>query len=362
MSVPTSSASTTAIPAPVIYQAPINVPLPSYDWNAADQMHEFRLFKCQLDTRIWLYKIKTEGHPDYLLCILGGKEGYAAIDCWVPTDEAHKQDPKKFLGYLESTADNEISPQVSVYQLEDIKKRSDKSIYELIDRIPQLTCHAQTGDGSNAAIKFEVQCRLIWAISDADIKLWKELLKLSCDRKVLHLLEISCMYYAIESGAAVMCADKASTKVISPIKTNHESPLHSAPTALVHTCHDNCPAWSVICKGCSKKGHSMCHSSGPAGQQLTKSDGVEKAPHHQFHGKGKKADMVQVNTEDAPPCNELFIDAVDCGTVGDTHPEEIVLDNVYAQWCSEAYTIVQLPASISSKGTASLHIKVETGA
>ena len=111
-----------------------------------------------------------------------------------------------------------------------------------------------------------------------------------------------------------------------------------------------------------KKGHSKCHSSGTAGQQPTKSDGGEKAPHHQCHGQGKKADMVQVNTEEAPPCNELFIDVVDCGTVRDTHPEEIVVDNVCAPRCNEAYTIVQLPASSSSKGTASLCIKVNTEA
>ena len=72
--------------------------------------------------------------------------------------------------------------------------------------------------------------------------------------------------------------------------------------------------------------------------------------------------MVQINTEEAPPCDELFIDVVNCGTVGDTHPEEIMVDDVHAPWCNEAYTMAQLPAGISSKGTASLHIKVDTGA
>ena len=72
--------------------------------------------------------------------------------------------------------------------------------------------------------------------------------------------------------------------------------------------------------------------------------------------------MVQVNTEEVPPCNELFINVVNCGTVGDTHPEEIVVDNVCAPQCNEAYTMVQLPASASSKGTASLCTKVNTGA
>ena len=72
--------------------------------------------------------------------------------------------------------------------------------------------------------------------------------------------------------------------------------------------------------------------------------------------------MVQVNTEEAPLYNELFIDVVHCGTVGDTYPEEIVVDDVHAPWCNGSYTMVQLPASASSKGTASLHVKVDTGA
>ena len=72
--------------------------------------------------------------------------------------------------------------------------------------------------------------------------------------------------------------------------------------------------------------------------------------------------MVQVNAEEALPCNELFDDVVNCGTAGDTHPEEIVVDNVHAPRCNEAYTMVQLPASASSKGTASLCIKVDTEA
>ena len=72
--------------------------------------------------------------------------------------------------------------------------------------------------------------------------------------------------------------------------------------------------------------------------------------------------MVQVNTEEAPPCNELFTDAVNCGTVGDIHPEEIVVDDVCSPWCNEAYTMVQLLVSTSSKGIASLCVKVNIGA
>ena len=61
-------------------------------------------------------------------------------------------------------------------------------------------------------------------------------------------------------------------------------------------------------------------------------------------------------------CDELFIDAVDCGTIGDTHPDKIVVDDVCTPQCNEAYMMVKLPASASSKGRASLHIKVNTRA
>ena len=44
------------------------------------------------------------------------------MDRWVPADETHKNDPAKFLDYIESTLDDKISPQVRVYELEDITK------------------------------------------------------------------------------------------------------------------------------------------------------------------------------------------------------------------------------------------------
>ena len=67
-------------------------------------------------------------------------------------------------------------------------------------------------------------------------------------------------------------------------------------------------------------------------------------------------------TKVAPTYIELFIDVINYGTIGDIHPEEIVIDVVCAPWCNEAYTMVELPASASSRGTASLCIEVDTGA
>ena len=267
-----SATSLVSLPAtPILCQTPVNVPLPTYDWNVTDQMQEYHLFKCQLETWFRLCKIRAEECLDYLLCILG-KDSYAAMDCWVPPDKGHKWDPEKFLNYIESTLDDEVSPWVHVYELEDVKKRSDESVDKLVDRICQLACWAQIGNSSNATIEFKVQCRLIQAIPDADIELQKELLKVNCNKKVSDLLEISCMYYAVELGMAVMCASKD----IDALHQDHQpqkSKLKKCTQQCPNCTHshspgcDNCPAWNTICNSCSKGGHwhAKCCSSGSVG-------------------------------------------------------------------------------------------------
>ena len=95
-----------------------------------------------------------------------------------------------------------------VYKLEDVKKRTDETIDAPIDCIHQFSCCALIGDGSDVSVESEVQCMLIYAIPDGDIELWKELLKISQDKSISHLLEICHTYYVVESGAAAMCAQK----------------------------------------------------------------------------------------------------------------------------------------------------------
>ena len=47
------------------------------------------------------------------------------------------------------------------------------------------------------------------------------------------------------------------------------------------------------------------------------------------------------NTKGAPTHDELFIDATNYGTiVRITHPKEIMVGDVCAPWCNEAYTTV----------------------
>ena len=67
------------------------------------------------------------------------------------------------------------------------------------------------------------------------------------------------------------------------------------------------------------------------------------------------------NTKGAPTHDKLFINATYYGTIRNTHPKDIMVGDVHAPWCNEAYTTVQLPAGASRKGTAPLHVKVDTG-
>ena len=183
------------------------------------------------------------------------------------------------------------------------------------------------------------------------------------DKKVSNLLEISCTYYAIESKAAAMCAGKAIHALCQGHKPQKSKPEKCTPQCPNCTCshspgHDNCPAWNATCNSCATK----CHSSGAVCKHTTKSNGAVKAPYHQCPEKGKRANIVQVSTKETTPCDELFSNTVDCGTAGDTNPKEIVIDYICAPRCNEAYTMVKLPASISTKGTASLCVKVDTRA
>ena len=300
----TSSSLPTSPDTPLMaYQVPVHVPLPMYNWAASDQMQEFCLFKCQLETWTWIHKIKAEEKLDYLLCILG-KEGYAAMDRWVTADEAHKNDPMRFLDCIESTLDNEISPWVHVYELEDITKRSDKSINELVDWICQLAHRAQISNGSDAAIELEVQCRLIWAIQDADIQLCKQLLKVSHDKRVLHLLEICRTYYAVESGAAAMCAGCVVHAVYHTCQAHDSKPQTSYAPCPNCTHQDppsryNFPAWDSACKDCGNKGHwwAKCHSSYTTSLQTS-----HHQPQFKSCEKGRESQAAKAKTEKRPPC------------------------------------------------------------
>ena len=157
-----------------------------------------------------------------------------------------------------------------------------------------------------------------------------------------------------------------STKAINLRRTSHKSVPHNAPTAPIHT---PLPMTTALCgmpsaRAVPKKVTGMQSDTALVllannPQSLME---LRRPPIVNAMGRGRKLMWYKSTLRKHPLCNELFVNAVNCGTAGGTHPEEIVVDDICAPQCNEAYTIVQLPASASSKGTASLHIKVNTGA
>ena len=167
------------------------------------------------------------------------------------------------------------------------------------------------------------------------------------------------------------CGIQSSCKVCRTCRTycmhthqTHDPKLLTSYTPCPNCTHqhppsrNNCPACDSACKGCGKKGHwqAKCHSSNTTSPQVSCHQ-----PHFKSCEKGRESQAAKVKTEKRPTHKDLFIAAMDCRTVGDMHPEEMIIDNISSQWCNEAYKVIKLPACTSSKGTASVHVKIDTG-
>ena len=342
------------------YQAPVPVPLPTYNWATSNQMREFCLFKCQLETWTRICKIKAEEKLDYPLCILG-KEGYATMDRWVPADETHKNDPAKFLDYIDSTLDDEISPWVCVYELEDITKQSDETIDELVNRICKLAWRAQISNGSDAAIEFKVQCRLIRAIPDADIELANNSWRSAMTRGYHTCLRSAepTMLWSLEWLQCV--PDMWYMPYTMPVR--HMIcwlPTHHAPTAPINTLLVDTTALPMTWHAKVVRRRVAEEQNAKAATPLTHKHPINH-PISKNREKGREPQAAKAKTEKKPPHKDLFVAAMNCGMVGDMHPKEMIIDNISSQQCSEAYTVIKLPASASSKGTASVCVKIDTG-
>ena len=120
---------------------------------------------------------------------------------------------------------------------------------------------------------------------------------------------------------------------------------------------NNCHAWDSACKGCGKKGHWQAKWWR---SNTTSSQASCHQPHFKSHEKGRETQAPKAKTEKRPPHKDLFIAAMDCRTVGDAHPKGMIIDNINSQWWNEAYMVIKLPTSASSKGTTSVHVKIDT--
>ena len=159
-----------------------------------------------------------------------------------------------------------------------------------------------------------------------------------------------------------MCAGHAVHAVCHTHQT-HDPRLLTSYTPCSNCTHQhppsrhNCPAQDSACKGCGKKGHwqAKCQSCNTTSLQASCHQ-----PHFKNCEKGRESQAAQAKTEKRPPHKDLFAVAMDCGMVGDVHPKEMIIDNISSWQCNEAYTVIKLPASTSSKGTASVCVKIDT--
>ena len=172
-----------------------------------------------------------------------------------------------------------------------------------------------------------------------------------------------------------ICQDKGWT-----VHTSHSSHGH-IPSALSMDCPNctqqhpagraNCPAHDSCCSKCDKMGHwgPKCHGGEPLqprnaplpGSQQRKSR-CPPRNHNHCQGQKNKIDAIDVREDHSPQDKIALHYTQPSTTVRHTHPEEIMVRDVCAPQCNKAYTTIQLPASASRKGTASLHVKVDTGA
>ena len=99
----------------------------------------------------------------------------------------------------------------------------------------------------------------------------------------------------------------------------------------------------------------------PTGSQQRKSR-CPPRNHNHHQGWKNKTDTIDVR-KDHSPQDEIALHHIQPSTtVQNTHPKEIMARGVCIPQCNEACTTIQLPASASRKGTASLHVKVDTRA
>ena len=164
-----------------------------------------------------------------------------------------------------------------------------------------------------------------------------------------------------------------STPATAAMVTHHLHPPRDCPNCTQHHSagRANCPACDTHCSKCNKMGHwgPKCHGSKPLQSRNAPPPGSQQRksrcpPRNHSHCQGwnNKTHAIDVN-EDHSPQDEIALHYIQTKTtVRNTHPEEIMVRDVCAPQCSEAYTTIQLPASASRKGTAPLHVKVDTGA
>ena len=361
-----------------------SISLPVYDWDSKDAYHSFSIFCHTLENWLLLNCIllDSEDHLRYVFAALGTKslEMHAQ---WMPTSSKEEQKVTKakasaFLNQIQQGMTHHINTHVCLGDLEDIVARPGEDPQDLI-----------------ACIKTLMDCCKMINDEHYEHKLYHRIIHVYCQEGKLlgklmakpfktpsnELADIAVNHFAIQhtweqvshssKPVDAICQDKRQM-----VHTSHNSNGHtpSAPSKDCPNCTQQYPAGRANCLThdchCSK-GDKMgqwgpkCHGGKPLQPRNTPPPGGHRYPprnHNNCHGWSNKTDTIDVS-EDHSPQDEIALHYIQPSlTVRNTHPKEIMVGDVHAPQCNEAYTTIQLPASASRKGTALLHVKVNTGA
>ena len=365
-----------------------SISLPIYDWNSQDAYHSFSIFHHTLENWLLLNCIlpDSEDHLRYVFAALGIKslEMHAQ---WMLASSKEEQKATKakasaFLDRIQQGMTHNIKTHVCLGELEDIVARPGEDPQDLITCIKTLMDCCKVINDEHC--EHELHCHIICAYCHEG-KLLGKLMAKPFKTPSSELADIAVNHFAIQhareqvshstKSVDTICQDKGQTAY-----TSHSSHGHtpSAPSKDCPNCTQqhpagraNCPARDTHCSKCDKMGHwgSKCHcgkplqsrNAPPPGSQQRKSR-CPPRNHNHCQGWKNKTDAIYVR-EDHSPQDEIALHYIQPSTiVRHTHPEEIMVRDVCAPQCNEAYTTIQLPASASRKGTASLCIKVDTRA
>ena len=304
---------------------------------------------------------------------------------WMPTSSEEEQKVTKakasaFLNHIQQGMTHNINTHVCLGELEVIVARLGEDPQDLVACIKTLMDHCEMINDEHR--KHELHCRIIHAYCHKG-KLLGKLIAKPFKTPSNELAEIAVNHFAIQHAREQV---SHSTKPVDTIHqdqrqiahTSHSSHGHtpSAPSKDCPNCTQqhpagraNCPACDSCCSKCDKMGHwgPKCHggkplqsrNAPPPGSQQRKSR-CPPRNHNHHQGWKNKTDAIDIR-EDHIPQDEVALHYIQPNTtVRHTHPKEIMVGDVHAPQCNEAYTTIQLPASASRKGTASFCIKVNT--
>ena len=306
---------------------------------------------------------------------------------WMPTSSKEEQKVTKvkastFLNCIQQGMTHDVNTHVHLRELADIVARLEEAPQDLIACIkPLMDCCKMI---NNEHCKHKLHHHIVHAYHHEG-KLLGKLMAKPFKTPSNELADIAVSHFAIQHAREqvshstkpvdTICQDKGQT-----VHTSHSSHGHtpSAPSKGCPNCTQqhpagraNCPACDSHCSKCDKMGHwgPKCHggkplqprNAPPPGSQQRKSR-CPSRNHNCHQGWKNKTDTIDVRGDHSPQ-DEIALHYIQPSTtVRHTHPEEIMVRDVCAPQCNGAYTTIHLPASASRKGTASLHVKVNTRA